>query len=367
MARFGVIVTAGIALIAGVPGNLVGQRPSLHELARCADCPITFELTGRLDGRVRPEVQMPASLVRLADGSFVLSPGNNDPSLYVIGRDNQLLHVIGRRGSGPGEFQNPWRLIVGPNDSLHVFDTELKRRSVFTPEFEFVRSEPLPAAHPRDVRLLADGGFLYGAPIPSRDLSGIPVHHYDAEGAHIRSFGTRDRTVRPDQPFRHLRVLGPVRNGRLWLAHRGQYTLERWTVDGEQIATVDVESDYFDGTFTNWDSGVPRTNLRRIYEDDAGLIWVWIAVPAEDWASKTQRTWWEAQQRYLYTATHDVWTTQLEVIDPRSGQVLARQSFAEPQWILMENGEMVVYREDETGFPIIETWKVRLNQQGGRK
>ncbi|WP_397546305.1 6-bladed beta-propeller [Rhodothermus marinus] len=60
--------------------------------------------------------------------------------LYVFHPEGRLLQKIGRRGEGPGEFMAPEQVAPGVNDSVYVWDIQLKRLSVFSPEGEFVRS-----------------------------------------------------------------------------------------------------------------------------------------------------------------------------------------------------------------------------------
>ena len=56
------------------------------------------------------------------------------PTVYVFSASGDFVTSIGRRGEGPGEFIRPSGIFVGDNDSLFVFDFDLRRISVFAPE-----------------------------------------------------------------------------------------------------------------------------------------------------------------------------------------------------------------------------------------
>ena len=53
--------------------------------------------------------------------------------MHCSGKDGVQIGVFGRRGEGPGEFENPFFLIRGPDETVGVIDVDLMRISVFTP------------------------------------------------------------------------------------------------------------------------------------------------------------------------------------------------------------------------------------------
>ena len=66
---------------------------------------------------------------------------NQAPSVLVFSDAGQLLERIGSRGEGPGEFSEVERVTVGARDTVFVWDGEMDRVSVFSPEgYDFVRS-----------------------------------------------------------------------------------------------------------------------------------------------------------------------------------------------------------------------------------
>lgn len=79
----------------------------------------------------------------LLGGVYQVS-ADSEGEVYVVESSFNGIHVlsavgdhitsIGRSGAGPGEFQNPPQIHVGPSDTLYAFDFWPRRLSVFSPE-----------------------------------------------------------------------------------------------------------------------------------------------------------------------------------------------------------------------------------------
>lgn len=59
---------------------------------------------------------------------------------HVFGPDGAHLFSVGRPGSGPGEFSDPFQLLVLPGDSVLVPDVGTARASVFAPDGSLART-----------------------------------------------------------------------------------------------------------------------------------------------------------------------------------------------------------------------------------
>lgn len=80
-------------------------------------------------------------------GSISLSSAGEvfveDPQVrtyYVFSPTGELVATVGRRGKAPGEFEDMSGLVVGPGDSVYVFDGSASRLSVFDPALRFAYS-----------------------------------------------------------------------------------------------------------------------------------------------------------------------------------------------------------------------------------
>ncbi len=198
------------------------------------------------------------------DGSgriFVGQP--QEHVVRVFSGDGRALNTIGRRGSGPGEFQDVgdlgWR-----GDTLWVRDQRSNRLSFFTGGGEFLRSVEFRESYPeRSASLMpgvpaADGNLLIrpsapvqliGSTIPSlpvllasrsgrvrRVLADLPLRNAVA----TISFGGSGGSSGP-QPFSDAPLWTPAADGRsIWVIERpaatttpAHFHLHRITLDGD--------------------------------------------------------------------------------------------------------------------------------------
>lgn len=72
----------------------------------------------------------PFNVYPLSKGSILVQNANSS-DIYEINQRGKVLNKIGSKGRGPGQFQNITRLVVLPNDEIHVFDRSLGRQSVY--------------------------------------------------------------------------------------------------------------------------------------------------------------------------------------------------------------------------------------------
>lgn len=142
-----------------------------------------FELTElfRLGDESRGDAILFGSIGELiaVDGSGRIFIGEQqDPIVYVLNTDGNLIKTIGREGSGPGDFQRLSSIHISSADTLYIHDSDLGYLSVYEPErLELAYS----IAVPHDDSLgksyslvgTLDTGFLftYGRPIRAGEPS----------------------------------------------------------------------------------------------------------------------------------------------------------------------------------------------------
>ena len=101
-----------------------------------------------------------AGLDVTTDGRMVVLDEEATHVLKVLRPDGTLLDTLGRRGQGPGEFQDPATVEVARGDSVYVFDQDLNRLTVFAPlpSAAVARSAVITSekAHVVGVRVLGD-------------------------------------------------------------------------------------------------------------------------------------------------------------------------------------------------------------------
>lgn len=139
------------------------------------------------------------SAARLSDGRIVIGNGGSH-ELRFYSEVGEYLSSVGREGEGPGEFSRMGWMQRVAEDSLFVYDYNLRRIAVFNGDGEFVRgvlleSTPeLPFASPigiySDLSMLARGfADTRGEPIDGLQRYESPLYHLDANGMLLAELG----------------------------------------------------------------------------------------------------------------------------------------------------------------------------------
>ena len=124
---------------------------------------------GTLNGSEEYQLVAVSSAARQSDGDLlVVDAGARTVRLYD--REGIFLKILGGPGSGPGEFQDPGRVMVTGGDTVVVWDNRLFRITRFDPQGELVDVQTVdlaaiaravePPLYPGELDPLADGQIL---------------------------------------------------------------------------------------------------------------------------------------------------------------------------------------------------------------
>lgn len=219
----------------------------------------TLLMTGMLasDG-VRAEAQGTTSALVLTDVrvigrsaaiSYVVSSTMDaHGNVYVLDPDNRqvlkfspngdLLWRSGQRGGGPGEYQLPSRLAVGPNGRVYVFDIARQGLTVLDSTGTFLSQKRfrLPVRNPDRMIVLADGRIVLSGIAEFVHGAGHAVHVYSTDLEHERSFGEPPAV----RDWEHARMwgVGGVTNGpdgTILFSRKIPYEISQFRPDGELV------------------------------------------------------------------------------------------------------------------------------------
>lgn len=175
--------------------------------------------------------------------------------LMIYDRDGVFLRAIGRQGEGPGEFENPARL-VWKGDTLVVWDYQLRRLTYFDQGGELLRDERLDLpfffselVFRPDGRLWVQRGPMYSMP-PRPETEGIGwilLLDLETQSADtlIRWRDESMVTVRMEQFMTALpRWYSPrlewaaAPDGKVFVARGERYEIEVYSPEGERVGTI---------------------------------------------------------------------------------------------------------------------------------
>lgn len=359
-------VIAMASLFQGVKLASAQDRMTIESEVACASCALSLMHMVTLGGLADPSVGTTKTVLIDSSGRILLRHDMTPHELLVFDSSGAFAQPVGRGGEGPGEFRFIMTGALTAGDSLHIFDYQLLRETVLTPDFEVVETLSLPGPV-RDVVFLDDGRIVVQSSIPTSNLVGHPLHLLDRERQIMTSFGSEDQIIRPDMPIYRVRRIEKADESSVWSAFMNQYVIERWSIDGERLNVLRRDAPWFEPW--QYDKALsfrepPDATLEDIRQDDRGRLWILIRVPGEEWeGGLTERD--TADGRRVGIRDWDVaFDTVVEIIDPHLG-VLVHSERVKPMLVGFTNlGQAIGYREGPEGVPYIDLWQLELDVRG---
>ena len=362
--RFWVVVAiplplaVGVALGTNARTSAAQESGGVVELEPCrGPCGLSLVLEreyGEDSGDGMIDAEGASAWVDASGRAYVL--GQGAPHVWVFGSDGSFLTRIGRRGSGPGEFQFVNSLVVTEDGRFSALD--VSRGTIMTFEWsgELLREVRTAGWLPMGFQTLPFEGslVLHAADIRTPAQVGYPIHVVDLESGAIReSFGS----LTGEYPLGasvgdRLIARGPGRS--VWMAARhGTYNIELWE-SNTVVRALRRDVEWFPETPLDqqghgWEER-PSPMLTDITSNDS-LLWV-VARTADDrWAEAAAIRDWD-------------WfiDTTIEVIDWRRGRVLASQRFDESFGNWLEPGLIGRLAVTRAGSVRYQTYRVEIDR-----
>lgn len=350
--------------------ELVAAQGVVRDSISCPRCVISITTNVRLGDRDGPGSfpHLPLSVVMDSRNRFWLLFSDEPPAVFR--QDGVFLQLVGRSGSGPGEYRSPRKaLVVG--DSVAVFDVS-GRVTVVGPDFSHVREAQL--FDPRSLTgVLAlrwpDSVVVAGR---SRDAAGIgwPLHLADLGGSVasiVKSFGNGDGTYTPGSRQFVRQIIAPSSTAGTWSTGQYDYQLTRWRRNATADVSLRVRSAWAPTESTGLMGGpevAPGPFIRAIHEDETGRVWIVGWVAADEWRD----VWKEVLGRNGLTSLpsgdlradmvprpRQLYRTRIEVVDVRAGTIVARHDIETGDVLdVLDDGRLVIGYETDEGVLYVE-------------
>ena len=363
-------------LLLGTLATPLGAQDSVvvvPDAPACATCSLTVSAVVELGDREGPGIvaqlnaaYAQARVVRSDDGDYYVPAHLGDGRLLRFSSDGVFQEAIGRPGEGPGEYDLPM-LMGGSADDLTILDPSSARLTTIRGGEVATTSLPFMA---RTWAVLSDGRYVYNG-LPSwREGVGHPLHVYDLASRRITSsFG--DEGVRVDRsrrgPSGHLRrSLAAAADGNIWVARENRYRIDKWSPDGDRIVRIERDAPWF-RPWEEW-PGVhfevrPPPVIVGVGDWGDGLLMVIVRLADADWQPirPTQEV-LPGHESIPLSREEELYDTVIEVLDTRSGKVLARTRVGEDVVGLVGRDGFCSYAEhSDLGEPKYVVWSVGLS------
>ena len=247
--------------------------------------------------------------------------GSDGASVMVFGADGTFLRRVGRRGSGPGEFEDARSLVITGDGVFSVTDRDRGLILTFDRTGELVREvRPVGGWFPiGSATVHFDGATaVHHADLRTTDLIGYPLHLVNLESGRVEaSFGSLTGEYDGRWGFNQVIARGPGRS--VWIAEKYGYAIDLWEPD-RLLRSLRREAEWFpelrgpEELAHGWNQR-PNPVTVAIAADDS-LIWMAFHTADENWEEGGM-----SRDRDRFN------DTMLEVIDWRQGRVVASQRF----------------------------------------
>jgi len=169
---------AALAAACGIPSDRASAIAGDKEQRECrwADSTPVVSIGGA-DGIGPYALHRVMGTTRLGDGSIAVLNAD-PPELRFFDAAGRHLGTASRRGTGPGELSQPYRLIRARNDSLLVLDGATQRATFFDRDGRAGRTIALDHGSATPFSVLSDGSILASATRPYERATGLVRTEY---------------------------------------------------------------------------------------------------------------------------------------------------------------------------------------------
>jgi hypothetical protein len=350
-----------------VASSLAVQPDRIELTLSCPGCRIELTSLVRLgDAAGSGMVSDQAWIWTNPRGGYFVSASANMAEIRSYDASGKFSRIVGRLGDGPGEYRAGHLLAFTQGDTMHILDRRRRQWTILDRDFSVRDAKSLPLIPVSAVPLSSDLIVLTGE-LDTRSTIGYPVHLVSRTKGLVRSFGVERPVADPRRPWESTRILGPGSAGRVWIARPTSYeiksvdTLNR--VHRHFLRSVPWFPPRDRPQNGSANEVKPAPGIIDVREDADGLLWVLLSVADSNWAPRAAAKLPNGMEFLSDLDQDQLWDTIVDVIDPRTGSLLASQRF--PQYFRRFGGDRVVYSyaEDTAGNPFYSVHRLSLSRR----
>jgi hypothetical protein len=365
------VATACLALLVVQPAGAQVPTPKVvPDAPSCPRCTITVRTIvtlgtddglGSLNGR-------PMSVNVDSRGRWWVFQELEPPT--VFGANGVVDRMIGRKGSGPGEFQSANNgILVG--DSMLVFDWLQSRATMVGADLKPGRTIRIMQGMGDIILIDWPSLLVTQAHVQGSNPANSALHRLSLAGPEMRwvgSFGPRGTGGGPMGNAEVYQNIGWAPDG-IWSAWAKRPEFAKFDRSGVMQASFTRRFGWFTGekpTSLGTPTTPPTPRTGPITEDAEGLVWLFIHQPAPTWKEGWANARPTAAGRGTEYRGRDflfdrMFNTYVEVIDPVTARVVARHTIPGYVFEALPGRRVGMYGEDMLGIPRVRIVQLELN------
>jgi hypothetical protein len=299
---------------------------------------------------------------------FLLGSNQGIEVPKIFSPNGEFLTNLSRIGDGPGEFKFPSALLIDPSDSVFVLDGSARRMTVWTPQLQMARTSRIEyrlQSTSAPAVLMTGGRIATNMDTRQGHSLGPVLQILTPDGAILHAFAEEARTfTRWVDSWWAMKTLGPSRDG-FWSGTMAfEYRVEKWDSGGRLVRRLLRRPSWFlpyDTLTAATPERAPTPYLMRVREDANGLLWTTLQVADSQWAEGFDSNPVRGEGGVMHYRVRDaekVLDSYIEVIDPRSGQLVLSRRFDGRFSYLINDSLVGKSIELANGAPAVEVYQV---------
>jgi len=294
--------------------------------------------------------------------------------IKVYGPTGKFIRQVGQSGEGPMEFRGVGPIFTDSAGQVHVFDQRNHRETVIAADFHLASERALPWGPIYDAApLQGDDRIVVNGVFRDPDHVGFPLHVVEDTQV-VTSFGMIERGSLSLGTMNMLRRVAVGSRSTIFSGAYFEYSIDAWSQSGQRLLGFKRP-----GLWKPPPDGQPQplrsdTDLwgliQGLHADQSDRLWVIAWVPRADWRSRSREVTGPGGETFLQpkNGNASLYRSALEIIDLRSGLILAHQDFDGLIYGFLGGNALFGIRFARAGWPHLVVWSVHstghMNQKG---
>ncbi|HEX6135328.1 MAG TPA: 6-bladed beta-propeller [Longimicrobiales bacterium] len=361
------MIALALLLLLIAPLDTAAQRTvRLDDRDACRQCRIRLVLKVTIGDTIGEGIvdSQDYLWVRDAQGRYYHSGNEIGPQIRIFDAAGRFRGLLGRAGSGPGEYSYRSPMFVGAGDTLHVISSGNRAHNVYGPGRGLVRSWKIPAVA-RSMLEAPNGDLIYASLVRTPAAIGFPLHRFSRTGEYISSFGPEDPYIEVRSMFGLRRLTADPSGSSFFSVHYARFTIDEFAWDGTVLNTITAEQSWFAPVSPTSGPNLPIDGSSPLpavlvggHVDRDGVLWLVANIPDPNWRDAffvhgtPGAHGMNPDRRYLYDSV-------LVAIDLESKRILKR---ARTDRLIagFVAGDVISLEETGLGHPQVQVWSLSL-------